>query len=163
MLTPYVVSIVFVLTVIALCWARPNAGRIFLGGFFLVMALGVNGYFTFAAPQGYVDYASGALIPLYRSVTQTVVAWNPRLFGLLLMLFEVAMGLLILHKGRAVKVGLWGTIAFLVGIAPLSTLQFPWLGLIFGQGYLLTKDFDHSALDWQRRGAATKSPAHVAK
>ena len=147
MLIPYIVSVIFVLVVMALCLLRPNARRIFLGSFFLVMALGVNGYFTFTNPQGYVDYASGALIPLYANVATTVTSWSPRLFGLLLMAFEIVMGLLILHKGRAVKVGLWGTIAFIIGIAPLSLIQLPWLGLVVGQAYLLTKEFDVSFWD----------------
>ena len=91
MLIPIIVSSVFVLAVIILCLVRPNAGRIFLGLFFLVMAIGVNGSFTFTNPQAYVEYASGALIPLYRDIALTVVELNPVLFGLLLMGFEIAM------------------------------------------------------------------------
>ena len=52
------------------------------------------------------------------------------------------MGLLLLHKGKSVKIGLIGTMVFLIGIAPLSVLQIPWLGLIIGQAYLLTKEFN---------------------
>lgn len=165
MLIPYIVSMIFVLGVIALCLLRPNAGRIFLGCFFLVMALGVNGYFTFTNPQGYLDYASGALIPLYANVATTVVGWSPRLFGLLLMAFEIVMGLLLLHKGRAVKIGLWGTIAFLIGIAPLGPIQMPWLGLLIGQAYLLTQEFDRSVLDMLRHHGAGSgsSPAQAVK
>ena len=37
-----IVSTIFVLAVVVLCPAKPNAGRIFLGLFFLVMAIGVN-------------------------------------------------------------------------------------------------------------------------
>ena len=54
MLTPILVSSIFVLAVVVLCFAKPNAGRIFLGIFFLVMALGVNGSFTFGNPQAYI-------------------------------------------------------------------------------------------------------------
>ena len=144
MLTPIIVSSVFVLAIIILCLTKPNAGRIFLGIFFLVMALGVNGSFTFTNPQAYVDYASGALIPLYRDIALTVVALNPLLFGLLLMVFEITMGLLLLHKGKSVKIGLIGTMVFLIGISPLSLLQILWLGLLIGQAYLLTVEFDSS-------------------
>ena len=144
MLTPIIVSSVFVLAIIILCLTKPNAGRIFLGIFFLVMALGVNGSFTFTNPQAYVDYASGALIPLYRNIALTVVELNPVLFGLLLMTFEISMGLLLLYKGKSVKIGLIGTMVFLISISPLSLLQLPWLGLLIGQAYLLTKEFDSS-------------------
>ncbi len=147
MLIPIIVSSVVVLAVVILCLTKPNAGRIFLGLFFLVMAIGVNGSFTFTNPQGYVDYASGALIPLYRNIALTVVKWNPVLFGLLLMAFEIAMGLLLLHKQNSVKIGLIGTIVFIIGIAPLSFIQIPWLGLVIGEVYLLTKEFDTAFLD----------------
>lgn len=69
------------------------------------------------------------------------------LFRLLLMSFEIVMGLLILHRQRSVRIGLIGTIIFLIGIAPLSFLQVPWLGLIIGEAYLLTEEFDSSFLD----------------
>jgi hypothetical protein len=147
MVTPIIVSSIFILAVVILCLAKPNAGRIFLGIFFLIMALGVNGSFTFSNPQAYVDYASGALIPLYRDVALTVVELNPVLFGLLLMAFEITMGLLLLHKNKSVKIGLIGAMAFLIGIAPLSLLQLPWLGLLVAQAYLLRNDFDSTFLE----------------
>ena len=147
MLIPLIVSSVFVLAVVILCFSKPNAGRIFLGFFFLVMAIGVNGSFTFTNPQAYVEYASGALIPLYREIALRIVEINPMLFGLTLMAFEIAMALLILHKGKSVKIGLIGTMIFLIGIAPLSYIQIPWLGLIIGEAYLLTKEFDTSLLE----------------
>jgi hypothetical protein len=142
MLIPIIISSVFVLAVVILCFIKPNAGRIFLGIFFLVMAIGVNGSFTFTKPQAYVEYASGALIPIYRDIALTIVQLNPMLFGLLLMVFEIVMGLLILHKQKSVRIGLIGMIVFLIGIAPLSIVQIPWLGLIIGLAYLLTKEFD---------------------
>ena len=147
MLAPILISSVFVLAVVVLCLTKPNAGRLFLGFFFLLMALGVNGAFTFGNPQAYVDYADGALIPLYRQIALQVVSVNPFIFGLLLMAFEIAMGLLLLHKHKSVKVGLVGTMLFLVGIAPLSVLQLPWLGLLIGQAYLLSKDFDQTFVE----------------
>jgi len=148
MLIPMIVSSVFVLFVIALCLMKPNAGRIFLGLFFLLMALGVNSSFTFANPQAYLDYAKGALIPSYRDLAMSIVSLSPVLFGLLLMSFEITMGLLLLHKQKSVKIGLIGTIFFLIGIAPLSTVQIPWLGLIIGEVYLLTKEFDTTFLEF---------------
>jgi hypothetical protein len=147
MLIPIIVSSVFVLAVMIFCLIKPNAGRIFLGLFFLVMAIGVNGSFTFTNPQAYVEYASGALIPLYQDIALTIVELNPVLFGLLLMAFEIAMGLLLLHKQKSVRIGLIGTMVFLIGIAPLSFVQIPWLGLIIGEAYLLTKEFDSTFLD----------------
>ena len=147
MLIPIIVSSLFVLAVTILCLAKPNAGRIFLGLFFLVMAIGVNGSFTFGNPEAYVDYASDALIPLYRDLALRIVELNPVVFGLVLMAFEITMGLLLLHKGKSVKIGLIGTMIFLVGIAPLSFVQIPWLGLIVGEVHLLRKEFDPPFLE----------------
>ena len=147
MLIPILISSVFVLAVVILCLTKPNVGRIFLGIFFLIMAIGVNGSFTFSNPQAYVEYASGALIPLYRDIALAVVKLNPVVFGLLLIIYEIAMGLLLMHKGKSVRIGLIGTIIFLVGISPLSYLQIPWLGLIIGEGYLFTKEFHTSFME----------------
>jgi hypothetical protein len=63
------------------------------------------------------------------------------------MAFEITMGLLLLHKQKSVRIGLIGTILFLIGIAPLSFMQIPWLGLVIGEAYLLTKEFDTTSLD----------------
>jgi len=49
MLASYIVSAVFVVSVVALCIAKPNAGRIFLGLFFLAMALGVSSLASLAS------------------------------------------------------------------------------------------------------------------
>jgi hypothetical protein len=158
MLVPIIVSSVFVLAVVILCLTKPNAGRIFLGLFFLVMALGVNGSFTFTNPQAYVDYASGALIPLYRDIALAVVELNPVLFGALLMAYEITMGLCLLHKRRTVRIGLIGTMAFIVGIAPLSPIQIPWVGLLIGKAYLLSKEFDTSSLEALRSKLRHRQP-----
>jgi len=141
------ISTVFVFAVVILCVKRPNAGRIFLGIFFLVMAIAVNGIVTFTHSQAYVEYADGAMIPLYRDIALAVVKLNPVVFGIFLMIFEIAMGLLLLYKKRSVKIGLIGTMLFLIAIAPLSFLQMPWLGLIIGEAYILPKEFETSFME----------------
>jgi hypothetical protein len=146
-MSPMLVSIIFVFAVVVLCFAKPNAGRIFLGLFFLVMALGVNGSFTFGNPQAYIDYAEGALIPFYRNLVVPVVSLSPFLFGLLVMAFEITMGLLLLHKHKSVKIGLVGTMLFLAGMTPLDWLQLPWLGLIVAEAYLFKFDFDRALIE----------------
>jgi hypothetical protein len=114
------------------------------------MAIGVNGFFLLTYPQGYEEYLSGALLPLYQELTARTVALYPVFYGLLLFVFEVAMGLLILSKRIYVKIGLLGTTIFLMALAPVSTLQWPWLGLAAAQIYLLTKEFDRSLAEMLR-------------
>ncbi len=143
MLVPMLVSSAFVLAVVILCFARPNAGRIFLGFFYLAMALGVNGSFTFGNPQAYLDYANEALIPFYGKVFIFVLNLvSPLVFGLLLMVFEITMALLLLYKQKFVKAGLVGTMLFLIAMIPLSWLQVPWLGLVIAKFHLLKQEFD---------------------
>ena len=153
-MSPMLVSIIFVLAVVVLCFAKPNTGRIFLGLFFLAMALGVNGSFTFGNPQAYIDYAESALIPFYRNLVVPVVSLSPFLFGLLLIAFEITMSALLLHKHKSVKIGLLGTILFLLGMAPLDWLQLPWLGLIVAKAYLFRFDFDRSFIEMVLRKPA---------
>ena len=40
-----------------------------------------------------------------------------------------------------------GSAIFIVALVPVNTLQFVWLGLVVGQAYLLTKEFDVTFLD----------------
>ncbi len=108
---------------------------------------GCERFFYFGNPQAYLDYANGALIPFYRQLAVSVVRISPVGFGLLLMIFEICMGLLLLHKKQAVKIGLIGTMLFIIGISPLSWVQIPWLGLLVAQGFLYTKAFDRSVLE----------------
>lgn len=160
MSTPMLVSCLFVLAVVLFCFFRPNAARIFLGFFYLAMALGVNGSFTFGNPQQYVVYAESALIPLYRDIFVAIISLSPFLFGLLLMAFEISMAVLLLNKGKFVRLGLLGTMLFLAGMAPLDWLQLPWLGLIVGEIYLFRQDFERSFLEmvWPK---AKKSASHA--
>jgi len=81
------------------------------------------------------------------SAHEDTIALNPALFILLLMGYEIAVGVLLLSKQRAVKVGLIGGILFLIGITPLSveTLANPVMAVALA--YLFTKEFDRSFLD----------------
>jgi hypothetical protein len=151
MLTPYVVSTVFVLAVVVLCFARPNAGRIFLGLFFMAMGIGVHGAIILTNPQVYMGFGNGALIPLYRELSLRVIAaLSPVLFGLLVAAFEIAVGLMVLNKQKYVKMGLLGMTVFEIALTPFDAIQFIWLGLAVGQVYLLTKEFDTTFLEMLR-------------
>jgi hypothetical protein len=135
-------SIGFVLVVMILCYVKPNIGRLFLGFFYLVMALGVNTVLAFTNPQAIVQMGEGSLIELYRIFFSNVVSLAPIPFILIVAIFEITMGLLILNKHLKVKLGLIGTTIFLCLITPFGFIQLPWLGIALIQLYLLRKDFD---------------------
>ena len=146
MIDPIIVSMIVALAMAVLCLAKPNAGRIFLGFFYLAMA-GINVILALSSPQSYIEMGENSLIPLYRELFLQVVALNPALFVLPIAAFQIAMGLLILGKQRYVKVGLIGTIIFMIAITPLGIIQLPWLGMVLVQAFLLTKEFDKTFLE----------------
>ncbi len=157
---PLVVTGIFYLAVAILCIATPQAGRIFTAIFFWIMALGVHGYFILANPQSYVDFAHDAYLGFYRDVASPIVEFSPRGFGLLCLAFELAVGALILSKGRLVKIGLIAGIVFLLGITPLKYTQVNPV-LAAGMVYLLTKDFAASAIDVIRASERLHHTPHV--
>jgi len=140
-------SIGFVLIVMILCLLKPNAGRIFLGIFYLIMAIGINGVNAFTNPQSTVQMGADSLIPMYRIFFTEVVAAAPSLFILLVVIFQIGVGLLILNKHKRVKLGLAGATIFLILITPFGVIQLPWLGIAIVQIYLLRKDFDKTLIE----------------
>ncbi len=147
MINAVIVWLIFVVAVAILCLAKPNAGRIFLGLFFLATAIGVNIVLALTNPQSYVDMGKNAFIPFYREFFLNIVALNPALFILLAAVYQIAIGLLILDKKNKVKIGLVGGIIFTVMIIPLGIEELPNPILALAQAYLFTKDFDKTFLE----------------
>lgn len=136
---------VFCLVVLALCALRPGGGRIFLGIFYLAMALGVNVVLVLVAPDQFVALGTDApLLRPYEWFFAEVVARAPLAFGLLAAAYEVAAGLLLLGKGRWVRWGAAAGIVHLLAITPLGvwTLANPILALALA--LLLRRDHDRS-------------------
>lgn len=140
-------SIGFVLVVIILCLVKPNIGRIFLGIFYLIMAIAINMVNAVTNPQSTVQMGEASLLEFYRTLFSEIVSKAPRFFILLIALFEMIMGLLILNKHKKVKYGLIGTSIFLILITPFGYIQIPWLGIAAIQFYLLRKDFDKTFIE----------------
>lgn len=140
-------SIGFVLVIIILCLVKPNMGRIFLGIFYLIMAIAINMVNAVTNPQSTVQMGEASLLELYRILFSEIVSKAPAFFILVIALFELIMGLLILTKHKKVKVGLIGTSIFLILITPFGYIQLPWLGIAAIQFYLLRKDFDKTFIE----------------
>jgi hypothetical protein len=74
----------FCVLVLLLCLIRPYAGRVFVGVFFLVMALAVNVVLVLVAPEQFVALGTDApVLPPYEWFFENVVAVAPPVFGLL--------------------------------------------------------------------------------
>ena len=126
---------------------RPNVGRIVAGLFFLAMALGVNLTLILVDVGFYVTYGSQALLPVYRWFFREVVALSPTFFALLLVVYEVTVGILMLNKGRYVQLGLAGGILFLLAITPLSLETLGNIGMAAALTLLLRQEYDRTLID----------------
>ena len=135
------------LIVILLCILKPNIGRIFLGIFYLIMAIGINIVNAITNPQSTIQMGEASLLKFYRTIFSEIVSKAPEFFILVIALFQITMGLLILNKHKKVKLGLIGTSIFLILITPFGYIQIPWLGIAAIQLYLLRKDFDKTFIE----------------
>jgi hypothetical protein len=117
---------------------RPNIGRVVLGVFFIVMALGVNVVFVLVDPDGFVKLGTNApLLFPYEWVFEHIVSKAPAVFGLLVAAFEIAIGLLMLIGGHRINWGLIGGLVFLVAITPLGPWTLPNLIMAAAMGVIL--------------------------
>jgi hypothetical protein len=142
---------------------KPNAGRIFVGLFFIFMAIFVNAPLAFVNPEHFVEMGRNSLIPLYRDLFIQHVALNPILFVLPVAAYQIVVGLLILNRRRLVKIGLLAAIAFLLGISPLGLEELPQPILALTLATLHSKEFDTTFLQMIRaklssRQAHTETP-----
>lgn len=145
--------LIFCIAVSGLCLIRPHAARIFVGAFFIMMAVGVNLVLTILAPDQFMKLGDEPLLPFYGWVFQYVFAPAPQVVGVLAAAGEIAIGLLILSAGRSVKLGLAGAIAFLIVITPLGIWTLPNPLLAGGLAWLLKEEYPRSVLDLFRSQA----------
>jgi hypothetical protein len=147
--------LVFCLAFLVFCFIKPNGARIFVGIFFIVMALAVNLLLSFVAPQQFVAIGTDAsLIPFYEWFFNTVVAAAPPVVGIAAAAGEIAVGFLILSHGRGVRWGLGGAIAFLILITPLGVWTLPNPLMAIGLVRLFAMKFPRSLWhQWARHAA----------
>lgn len=137
--------LVFCAAFLALSLWKPAAARVFLGVFFIFMAVAVNLVLSLVAPELFVTLGTDdPLVPFYVWVFQNVVALSPQGFGALVAVGELAVGMLILGHGRRVKVGLALAVAFLLLVTPLGIWTLPNPVMAVGAAWLMTKHFPRS-------------------
>ncbi|HEU5098436.1 MAG TPA: hypothetical protein VFU22_05425 [Roseiflexaceae bacterium] len=138
---------IFSALLIAISVYRPNAARIVAGLFFLLITLGINLTLLVVNVGLYMIYGSQALLPIYRWFFREVVALSPSLFVLLLIVYETIIGLLMLSKGRYVRLGLAGGILFLLAITPLSLDTLGNLGMAGALALLLRQEYNRTLIE----------------
>lgn len=123
----------------ALRWPVPT--RRFLGGFFIVMGLGVNLVYVLLDPAGFVRIGTDApMLDVYAWAFSTVVVVAPVVLGLTLAIYEVALGTMMIIGGRPGQWGALAGIAFLIASTPLSTWTLPNLILAAALTVILLKE-----------------------
>ncbi|SDP84321.1 hypothetical protein SAMN04487914_1574 [Arthrobacter sp. ok909] len=151
--------LVFCTAFLALSLWKPPAARIFLGVFFILMAVAVNLVWSLVAPELFVTLGTDdPLVPFYVWVFQNVVTLSPQGFGALAAAGELTVGLLILSHGWKVKIGLALAVAFLLLITPLGIWTLPNPVMAAGAAWLMTKDFPRSLVQILR---ARRRPAET--
>jgi hypothetical protein len=105
--------------------AGPAAGRARLAsairlvwGLFFVASSLVNLVITFPHPELYREFANLTFLPFYRDLLLDVAVPNGRLITALVIVFELAAGVLVLTKGRAARMGLLATAAWVLFVWP---------------------------------------------
>ena len=128
-----------------------NAARLGFGGFFLAMAAYNT---TVVLPNAAESYRGIAELswPGFDWLVLHLVVPAGVPFTVLLVAFEVGVVVLVLSKGRRVRVGLLAAVAFMIGLAPfMSWYELANVPLVAWALALLARDYDRSLLDMVRR------------
>jgi hypothetical protein len=158
MMEQMLIWLAFVLVVLAAAWFRPNATRLFLGFFFIVMGIGFHLILILSNPHGYDGFSASAYLPLYRWIFRELVMPYPLLWAIVAATFEIALGLLMLGKGRNVTIGLSLGGLFLLAITPLGLETLPNALLALGLAYLATRSYPRSLWELARGWLHHTSP-----
>lgn len=129
---------------------KPNAGRIAYAIVFVLIGCGINYTLSFAYPSLMQTWSQVALLSIYRTIMGTWLVPLGGFFFFATATYELVVALLLLSKGKWVKLGLVGGILFFLGITPIMLMTFPSVIAAAGLAFLLTKEYNRSVLDMLR-------------
>lgn len=129
-----------------------NVVRLLVGFGFLAAAVGNSLFFLPDAEEQLESMLELTLFDWYRDVFDAVVMPAPTLWVGVLAAYELAAGLLILSRRRAVDVGLGMAVTFMLAIVPLiGWYSLTNLVTALVPAALLFRRYDRSLLDMLRR------------
>jgi len=149
-INPFSVIITFAIILALLAYFRPKIGRIVVGVFFLTMALGVNVPVLLSDPTLFAATGEKAFLPIYRWFFGEILGTYPVPFVMALILFESSVGLLILSKGKAVKLGLIAASLFCLFLTPVGIEEITSPLLIVSYVFLMRQEFPEPAFGWKK-------------
>lgn len=129
---------------------KPNAARIAYAIVFVLVGCGINYTVFFAYPGLMQPWSEIALLPFYRTIMGTWLVPLGGLFFFATATYELAVALLLLSRGKWVKLGLVGGILFFLGITPIMIMTLPSIVGAAGLAFLLTKEYNSSVFDMLR-------------
>jgi len=120
-LVPYIISNLFALALIFICYKWPKAGKTAWGALFMI-AGAFNIYTALSNPQIYVEaFGPSAVLSFYRNFIDGLFSRYTAVFVMLIGLGQMLSGFLLLMPTRWFRFGVTGGIIFLIAIAPLGT------------------------------------------
>jgi hypothetical protein len=118
--------------------------RMVWGIFFLGSSI-FNLTYTRVHPEFYQQFADMALLSVYTDFIEKIVVPNAEIFTYLLVVFELAVGLLTLSKNIFVKVGLIASIIFILLLIPvIPPYTFVNLLVVIIPGFLIRKQYKYN-------------------
>jgi hypothetical protein len=131
-------------------WA--TAGRFGLAIYFFLMGAGVNVFIMLPAAEANYDGLAKLSWPHFAWIPELISATFAVPFTIALIAWEIALAVLLLSRGLAVRVALWAALFQVLALAPfLGWYEVPNLATAVLVGALLTRDHDRTAVDVLRR------------
>ncbi|MFC1937753.1 hypothetical protein ACFLWY_04285 [Chloroflexota bacterium] len=125
-----------------------NIARIALGIIYLLGAIANITLVTINGSQSYIGFADATFFPWYREVWIVVAAPNITLIVILLIAFEISLGLLFIIKRKYLKIALLlGTLFCLASMPTMVEAIYTTLPLALIQAFLLWKEFRRDATE----------------
>ncbi len=124
-----------------------NVGRILWGIVFVASSI-VNLVVTLPNPEFYRTFADLTFFPFYRRLILNIAIPNAYLITALVVIFEFAIGILMLGKGKRVHLGLIGSGAWALFIAPAMGWYTIWSPVFLIIPILLIRyDYERNVID----------------
>jgi len=122
-------------------------------GLSYLAAAGFNAIYTLPRSDELDSYADGAWFGVLGDFMRDVFMPNGQVFMVLVIAFEIVVGLLILGRGRYVDIGVGASVAWVLAVLPF--LAWPYLltniFLAGAQGVISLRRYDAALVDTLRR------------
>ena len=116
---PYVISNVFALLLILICYRWPKVGKVIFAVGFILAGI-FNIYSGISSPEVYVDLYGPGTVTLYQKFIYGIFSSYTSLIISLIASGQIIVGIFLFMKRTPFLLGILGGIIFLVAISPLG-------------------------------------------